>query len=473
MKITHISVPYVYPLCPLNFNHTKMFVVADVYARHTASQNAGADDIVIFPIASHFSGNTAQSTSLHILDYLSGVRNEKTISVFGLYKDVYKVPTDILHEFTNPRFMMNHFNREIIWELKSLNVSCNYENAYTTESEEFASFAISLIRRYDKEGLLVRNENGDLALNYDEPKWRQETAALIADTEILQPSQRKTIMSAFENLSNGWELLRNTGYGVKYDDEGLIIDPMFDSELFMVFDLYVHWKNHYSEKITNEPLFFEGLLRSLKMNDNVCEGFSEGEMNIVNGVLNSLPCDVFFGEEHLKNWIGKKFFAEQKLLHPLLRTVTYRILGMGLLEGKRMSASGGHAIFTRDLINDYGGQITRLIILLSGGNVSRTYNYDRRLPETAKKMLFNFTNYIASLKSNRFGGTQDGNVGEYSDYIDKLINDGRLERATVELLVNIPARNKKPCEGMRSKLLGFYGKYLNIFLPGCELCVMP
>ena len=79
MNITYISVPYVYPLCPLNFNHAKMFVVADVFARYASAQNEGLVHTMIFPIASHFTGNTAQSTSVHIQDFFLEIKTKKIL----------------------------------------------------------------------------------------------------------------------------------------------------------------------------------------------------------------------------------------------------------------------------------------------------------------------------------------------------------------------------------------------------------
>ena len=473
MDITHISVPYVYPLCPLNFNHAKMFVVADVFARYAVAQNEGLLNTVIFPIASHFTGNTAQSTSIHISEFFAGNKSDESIKVFNLYKNQYKVPIMVIKEFENPHYLMSYFNQEIIWELRSLDVSCDYKNAYTTETEEFVHFVRAVIKQYEKQGLLIRNNNNELAINYDDPTWRKNTIDLIERTEIIQSFQKNVILSAFKNLSSNWELLRNSGFGVEYDEKGMIIDPMFDSELFMIFDLFIFWKNHFNQPIENVRAFFEILLQSLKENRNSFESLSAGEQNIANSILNSLPCNIFIGEEHLKNWIGKKFFAEQNLLHTALRTKKYQILGIGMLDGNRMSASRGHSVFSRDLINEYGGQVARLVILLSGGNISKTYNYDRLLPHTARKMLLEFTDYLIFLKSAYTDGLQANNIDEYDSNIGKYINDGYLQRAVIELLVNIPAQNKRPNLNTRKRLLELYRKYLNIFLPECGRCLMP
>lgn len=469
--VTYLSLPYVYPLCPLNFNHAKMFVVADIFARFARAMSP-EDTTVLFPVASHFTGNTAHATADAIARYLAGEKNQETIAAYNLYRNFYGTPANTVQLFTDPDYLMGYFHEEILWELKTLQVSCDYKNAYTTQSEAFACFVRTVIRRYDEEGLLVYNQNQELAINYDDPQWREDTVNLINSTQIQKNFQRKNILSAFHNLSSGWELLRNSGYGVAYDNSGWIIDPMFDSELFMLYDLFNYWTRHYRVEISDHNRFFDFLFLSLKENCNkMPEDFGE-ERTVLQGILDSLPCNIFFGEEHLKNWLCKKFFAEQRLIHPDLRTASYRILGMGLLDGRRMSASAGHSILARDLIHAHGGQIARMTILLSGGNVSKGYQYERSLPDMAKKMLRDFSNYWIFLNTGCGNGRDRCDTGTYAAEIESYIQDGYLRKALTELLVNIPSKNKCPDEQSRQQLLSFYQTYLPIFLPEFDLCQM-
>ena len=470
METILISVPYVYPLCPLNFNHAKMFVIADVFARYACSF-AHKDVRLIFPIASHYSGNTAQSTSSIIEECFNGNKSEESLKVLNLYKTGYKVPLNVLRKFKDSNYLMSYFNEEILWELKSLAVSCDYDDAYTTGDTYFEDFVRSIFRQYSKYGLLVKNEREEFAINYDEPQWRKETIELIKDTCIYHERHRNNILSALNNLSSGWECLRNTGFGVKYDNNGLIIDPMFDSELFMVFDLFVYWRNRLNTAINNPAAFFDALFLSLKARkNNPNNGISDEESGLIDCIMKSLPCDIFVAEEHLKNWIGKKFFIEQRLLHPDLRTKSYRIIGMAMLDGKRMSASRGHAILARDLIKEHGRVVSRLVLLMSGGNISKTCNYEKELPQEAKTIIDNFSDYLVFLKSNYYLGSQEFDIENQSNKINKLIEEGYFRQAIIELLVTIPSSYKNPSIESRAKLLLLYKKYLNIFIPDYAQC---
>ena len=450
-----------------------MFVVADVLARFKCVQSSNRETNLLFPVASHYSGNTAQSTASLIKGFLDGVRSDDCINAFNLYKRIYKVPVNVIRRFVSSDYLMSYFNEEIIWELQSLDVSCDFSDAYTTSDSFFDDYVKAIFRQYSAFGLLIKNRADQLAINYDDSTWREETKALIDNTDIRHISHRNTILSALNNLSGDWEWLRKTGYGVKYnlDGEEWIIDPMFDSELFMVFDLFVYWKNHLNTPIIDSALFFDTLFSVLKDKKYTREcSISSEERVLISHIIDCLPCSVFVAEEHLKNWIGKKFFAEQKLLHPDFRTLSYRILGMALLDGKRMSASRGHAVLSRDLIKEYGGTITRLVLLMSGGNISKTYNYESTLPLTAKSILDRFSDYLVFLKSNYEGGTQCIDISFYTERIQSYVEDGYLRQAIIELLVNIPSEHKDLTFEGRCELLSFYKKYLRIFIPDYANC---
>lgn len=461
--------PYVYPVCPLNMNHAKMFVVADVYARYLRTKDE--EQNVIFSVASHFSGNTAQAIAAELKEYFDGAKNEDNLKTYHLYKNIYKVPHSVIKEFVDPQYIMSYFHSETLWELKNLGVSCDYNAAYTTKEKDFSEFVCAIINCYKEAGMLVVNKNNELAINYSDKSWRERTELLIKNTEIKKDFQRNNILSVFQHLSAEWEMLRNSGFGVGFQEDGLIIDPMFDSELLTIYDLYNYWKVKNKVSVSSKS-FFVALMHSIKQNHNMGGELSDDERFLIDNILKSLPCEIFFGEEHLKNWLGKKFFAEELLLHPDNRTKSYRILGMGMLDGKRMSASRGHAIFSGDLIKEYGGNLARLIILLSGGNISKAYNYDYDIISQSKKMLNDFSNYWIYLCSDYNKSDSNLYIEEYERAIDEMLREGYIRKAITYLLINIPAQNKRPNQDDKAKLKQFYKKYLSIFLPELTLCQM-
>jgi len=462
MKKTFISSAYIYPVCPLNLNHAKMFIVGDIIARHARKNERE----VFFPIASHYSGNTAHYFASIFTKFFFGKKlSEGEKNVVALYKDTYKVPTSILKNFTQPLQILNFFNREILWELKSLGVSGDYNHFYTTKHADFSIFINTIVKLYERHNFTVRNKKGELALNYDDSTRKKEMLDLLERTEFIQSFHKNNVLSASKNIRNDWGLLREDGFGVKYSG-GWIIDPMFDSELFTVFDLYIRFKKKYRDKLAGSKKFFEKLF-------GVLSGKIKSDNKLIRAIAKWMPCDVFVCEEHLKNWIVKKLFAESLLLDKKYQTKKYFVLGMGLLNGKRMSASRGNAILARDLINNYGSIKARLIIILGGGHPSKTYKYDQTLSEQANKMLGAFSNYYTLLISLINGEIQSADFEkkvisqkQLIDVVEAAIQRGYYRQAVIALLSVFPEKYSIPTKKTASILILIYKRYLDILLPG-------
>lgn len=462
MKKIFISSAYIYPICPLNINHARMFIVGDIIARH-AKEN-GVE--VFFPIAAHYSGNTAHHFSDVFEKMFSGeILSEEERKIVALYKDTYKVPVSILKSFIQPLNILNFYNQEALWELKSLGVAGNYEYFYTTKDKDFAIFINVIINRYRKHDLTINNKKGEFALNYDDDSWREKMLELTNKIEFIQGFHKNNVISASKNIRSDWGLLREDGYGVVYNEKW-IVDPMFDSELFTVFDLYIRFKKQYQDNFSGSKIFFEELF-------DVLEKKITSGNKLIQAIVRWLPCDVFICEEHLKNWVVKKMFAECLLLSEQYQTKKYFMLGMGLLNKKRMSASRGNAILARDLINGYGGVKARLIILLSGGHPSKTYKYDKASLDYADKLLGAFPNYYTLLVALVKGEVQSGDFQKEMmlpenlfDGVEENIQKGYYRQAIIDLLSTLPAKYPTPTKEMASRLLADYEKYLNILLPG-------
>jgi len=462
MKKFLVSCAYIYPLCPLNINHAKMFVVADIIARNERRKGKN----VFFPVASHYSGNSAQDISkifTKIFSKDNTIENDEEKRLFNLYNDIYNTPLPILKTFVYPLNILGFYNQEILQELKSLGVSCDYEHFYTTGHKDFSTFVNTIISIYKENNLLVNNKKGNLALDYNNGEWKEKALDLINRTEFLQSFHKNNVVSAIKDVRNDWSLLRKNGFGVSY--KKWIIDPMFDSEIFTIFDLYIKLKDEYKKPINVEK-FFRNLFKTLKNKQ-------KSEDILINKIIEFLPCDVLICEEHLKNWVVKKIYAESLLLYDKYQTKKYFILGMGFLDGKQMSASKGHAILAKDLIDRYGPIKARLIILLGGGHPSKMYDYDKTLPIQADKLLNNFISHYTQLLSfvdreikNKFR-EEELITESICNNIEDNIEKGYYRQAIIELLSILPKKYyKSPTINTALILISVYDKYINVLLPG-------
>lgn len=312
---------------------------------------------------------------------------------------------------------------------------------------------------------MVNNKNKELALDYNNNNWKRRTLELLSRTEFIQPFHKNNIGSAIKDVRTDWALLRNNGFGVIYKKKW-VIDPMFDSEIFTIFDIYSRFRSIHKNGSANIAEFFRNLFKTLKNNE-------KSKNILINKIIDFLPCDIFISEEHLKNWIVKKMYSESFLLNKKYQTKKYFILGMGFLDGEQMSASKGHAILTKDLINQYGASKARLIILLSGGHPSKMYNYDKTLPIQADKILNNFINhykYIASIvaksKHKDIPKAQNQTIELRCNNIQGFIEKGYYRQAVIELLSILPKEyQKSPTIGSAVILISIYKQYIDILLP--------
>jgi leucyl-tRNA synthetase len=201
------------------------------------------------------------------------------------------------------------------------------------------------------------------------------------------------------------------------------------------------------------------------------ESGQKTDNELINIILENLPCDVFVGEEHLKNWLVKKFFAESKLLHPRFRTRKYVIMGMGFVNGQKMSASKGRGVLVKDLIRDLGPVVARLTLLLSGGNIAKACNYDDQLPQTAQDFINRFTDHLIQVlavsqqQKQPALTAQQKQITTIATRLDHLIEEGNFRQAITELIVTIPNQHKN-WQDQSLALLNLYQKYLKILLPG-------
>ena len=460
MKKFVISIPYVYPACPLNIDHAKLFVLADVVARN---QRALGKE-VIFPVAAHYSGVAADTlyASFKEIDSTNYIDlSESQKKLLELYTQYYKTPRSILKSFKHPKDLLDFYSQEILWELKSLNVSCDYDSYYSTDIEDYSIFVSSVMSQYKSKKLFIENNKNELALNYDDGEWRQSTLDQIKKTTVIQDFHKNNIISAVQNIRNDWGILRSEGIGVSYLGKW-VIDPMFDSELFTLFDVY---RTHtITIDLTNseKKIIFDELLNCLNTKE-------KPKNSIVKKIINDLPCDIFIGEEHLKNWIVKKMYAETMLMKPTLRTSKYFVVGMGQLNGQRMSASKGTAILAKNLIHDYGENAARISILLCGGHPSKNYSYDANIPKQAIQMIENFLPIYQQLKtfSCHIKAVNKELLYKLELKLQNSIDNYYFKQAIIDLLVTIPKSISQDIMSQEAATyISVFDKYLSILIPG-------
>ena len=446
-----ISLPYLYPVCPISIDHARMFVVADINARWERKKGKQ----VCFPIAAHFSGVTAEKTC----ELLNGnyekdseLYNERK-KMLNIFSNIYKVPDNIIELLKTPQDILYYFTYQIINDLKNINVSCDFDLFYTTNCKDFEKFVKVMFEFYEKNKILILN-----SLNYSDKNWKEQTLKSFNNIEFLQSFHKNNVMGSFDNIRKDFGLLRDYGIGIKYNEK-YVIDPMFDSDLFTLYDLYMKVKGDNDSEAEN---VFKTLFNSIKNTPDRTHN------EIVNKIIEWLPCDLFVCEEHLKTWIIKKTYSETLLLRPELRTKKYFITGMGKINNERMSSSRGTAILLKDLIEKYGVHNARLIILMTGGHPSKLYNYDLNLPNEIMKMTNYFMEYVNYLYSKYLQNTKVNATNELikeRKEITNYIEQGYYKQAIILMMKIIPKNNRIINSAKAKEILEIYKEFLDIIVP--------
>lgn len=454
-----ISIPYIYPVCPISIDHARMFVVADIFARRKRAEGTQ----VFFPVAAHYSGVTAQKVCAALSTQRSA--NDEALAnkkkTFDLFTDIYKMPSSILSKIATPEALLSFFSMQTLADLRNISVSCDYAHFYTTNIPEFSSFVSALFDTYRKKDVFVKNANNEIALNYDSEEWKAKSRENLKNVEFIQESQKANIIGAFSNIRNDWGFLRDEGIGSHFDT-GQVIDPMFDSELFPVFDIYYRFKGEYGGGAPDSAALADVFA--------VLGGEKDAsDFPIVGRVLEWLPTDLFVCEEHLKTWIVKKTYTETLLLQPKYHTRKYFITGMGSRNKERMSASRGSAILIKDLVEDYGPHNARLIILMTGGHPSKMYAYDENLPQSTANMTRFFGEFVSYLKSvclNRRDASVGVDLSEDEKMILAYIDDGYFRQAIIHMMVIMPKKYGTADPAAAAALIAMYKRIMEFILPG-------
>jgi len=436
-----------------------MFVVADVNARAARAENKE----VCFPVAAHYSGVTAKNTcdllNAKLTKEDENYKNKEKI--YKIFSEIYNMPSYIIRKMKEPIDLLNFFSMQTLWDLQNVNVSCDYDKFYTTDASDFSIFVNTIFSFYQEKGVLIYNSKDELALNYDERSWKNRTLENLSNIDFIQPFHKGNVIGAFNNIRSDWGILREYGLGIRYKDK-FVIDPMFDSELFTLYDLFIKHKDKLSATDKPEDIFTE-LLRLLNGE------LPESRLEIVKSIIEWLPCDLFVCEEHLKTWVVKKTYAETLLMNQQYHTKKYFITGMGSINNERMSSSRGTAVLLKDLIAQYGTHKARLIILMLGGHPSKMYDYDAGLPSFVDNMLNKFVDYLTYLKSICHFASDTQKTSKFDEengIIDKHIKSGYYRQAIIHIMVILPKKycNINACEA--KALLDIFDEKLKILLPG-------
>ena len=128
LKKFYLTVAYPYPSGAMHVGHGRTYIVPDVIARFWRMRGRQ----VLYPMAFHVTGAPVIGISKRI------ARNDpKTIH---LYRDLYKVPQDVLTEFIDPLTIVRHFASEYQRVMTACGISIDWRRRFTTVDPTYSKF---------------------------------------------------------------------------------------------------------------------------------------------------------------------------------------------------------------------------------------------------------------------------------------------------------------------------------------------
>jgi leucyl-tRNA synthetase len=124
----YLTVAYPYPSGAMHVGHGRTYIVPDVIARF--HRMLGKQ--VLYPMAFHVTGAPVIGISKRIAK-----NDPKTIH---LYRDLYKVPQNVLDEFTDPLTIVRHFASEYERVMTACGISIDWRRRFTTVDPTYSKF---------------------------------------------------------------------------------------------------------------------------------------------------------------------------------------------------------------------------------------------------------------------------------------------------------------------------------------------
>ncbi|MDK2915538.1 MAG: leucyl-tRNA synthetase [Euryarchaeota archaeon] len=140
----YLTVAYPYPSGAMHVGHGRTYIVPDVLARYQRMRGKQ----VLFPMAFHVTGTPVIGISKRIAN-----GDAKTI---GLYRDLYRVPQDILDRFIDPMEIVRHFSEEYRRVMQKCGLSIDWRRRFITVDPQYSKFIEWQYKHLHEEEHVVR-----------------------------------------------------------------------------------------------------------------------------------------------------------------------------------------------------------------------------------------------------------------------------------------------------------------------------
>ncbi|MFB6280935.1 MAG: leucine--tRNA ligase [Haloferacaceae archaeon] len=213
-------------------------------------------------------------------------------------------------------------------------------------------------------------------LRYDAEDWKERARRAVERLDAVPENTREEYYHTIDWL-NEWPCIRNYGLGTRlpWDDE-FVIEPLSDSTIYMAYYTIAHRLREIPVEALDDD-FFDALFYG----PDAVEDPDERALALREEWDYWYPVDYRFSANDLiSNHLTFYLFHHADLFPEHKWPEGIVIMGLGLLEGEKMSSSKGHVVLPDAAIDEYGADTVRFFLLNSA---EPWQDYDWRADQVA------------------------------------------------------------------------------------------
>jgi leucyl-tRNA synthetase len=229
-------------------------------------------------------------------------------------------------------------------------------------------------------------------LRYNDEDWKERTRRVVENMECIPANTRDEYDHTIGWL-NEWPCIRNYGLGTRLPwDDDFVIEPLSDSTVYMAYyTIAPRLREIPVEDLDRE--FFDAVFYG----PEAVADPDPRALDLREEWLYWYPVDYRFSANDLiSNHLTFYLFHHAELFEEPQWPAGIVIMGMGLLEGEKMSSSKGHVVLPGEAIETYGADTVRFF-LLNSAEPWQDYDWRAGQVETVRDQLDRFWNRATEL----------------------------------------------------------------------------
>ena len=229
-------------------------------------------------------------------------------------------------------------------------------------------------------------------LRYNDEEWKAETKRAVEDLTAIPENTREQYTHTIDWL-NEWPCIRNYGLGTRLPwDEDFVIEPLSDSTIYMAYYTIAH-------RLQDVPVedldrsFFDTLFYGVGAVDDPDESALELREEWDYWYPVDFRCSA---NDLISNHLTFFLYHHAELFDEANWPQGITVMGMGLLEGEKMSSSKGHVVLPSEAIDEYGADTVRFF-LLNSAEPWQDYDWREEEVSSTRAQLERFWNRAAEI----------------------------------------------------------------------------